>query len=90
MLNPVMSSGHSMTMTMFSDRCEDQMAHVDPKLDDPDFVDKLYNDQPIERDGQTVQRPAKPSFKWHFEDMRFGILDKKTHVFFCIFPFFSR
>jgi hypothetical protein len=24
---------------------------------------------------------------WHFEDLKFGILDRKTKVFFCIFPF---
>jgi TnpA family transposase len=45
--------------------------------------------QPILIDGQPVARPAKPSMAWHFEDLRFGILDRQTMVFFCIFPFFA-
>lgn len=90
MTTPVMASGHSMLVTKFADRCDDEMRRLDPLLDDPEFVDKLYNDQPILRDGQPVIRRAKPSLTWHFEDLQFGILDRRSMVFFCIFPFFAR
>jgi hypothetical protein len=88
--NPVMTSGHSMLVKLFADRCDDEMRRLDPLLDDPAFIDKLYHGQPILRDGQLVARPASPSMTWHFEDLRFGILDRQTMVFFCIFPFFAR
>jgi len=90
MSNPVMTSGHSMLVTIFADKCEDEMLRLDPLLDDPAFIDKLYNGQPILRDGKPVARPANSSIAWYFEDLRFGILDRKTKVFFCIFPFFAR
>jgi hypothetical protein len=90
MANPVMASGHSMLITLFADRCEDEIQRLNLLLDDPAFIDKLYHDQPIERDGRPIRRPANPAMKWHFEDLRFGILDSSTQVFFCIFPFFSR
>lgn len=90
MANPVMSSGHSMLVTVFSDRCDEEMQRIDPLLDDPAFIDKLYYSQPILRDRPLVARPENPSFEWHFEDLRFGILDKQTMEFFCIFAFFSR
>jgi hypothetical protein len=90
MANPVMSSGHSMIVTMFAYECADQMETLDPQLDDRAFIDRLYGDQPILRDGQPVARPPNPSLTWHFEDLKFGILDRRTKVFFCIYPFFDR
>lgn len=90
MANPVMSSGHSMIVTLFADRCESEIERLDPLLDDPEFIDRLYQEQPIIRDGEHVIRPINPSLKWHFEDLQFGILDSSTMVFFCIFPFFAR
>jgi hypothetical protein len=90
MANPVMTSGHSMVATMFADQCEDRIEKLDPHLDDPAFVDRLYNDNVILRDGKPVARPAKPMLAWHFDDLKFGILDRRTKVFFYIFPFFDR
>jgi hypothetical protein len=90
MAHPVMMSGHSMLVALFADKCEDEMLRLDPLLDEPAFIDKLYHGQPILREGQPVARPANPSMAWHFEDLRFGILDRQTMVFFCIFPFFAR
>jgi hypothetical protein len=83
MPNPVMSSGHSMLVTMFGVKCDDEMKRLDPLLEDPEFIDKLYQ-------GQSVVRPAKPALAWHFEDLMFGVLERQTTVFFCIFPFFAR
>jgi hypothetical protein len=90
MMNPVMASGHSMIVTLFADRCDDEIRRLDPLLDDSEFIDKLYSDQPIVRAGQPVLRPAEPMLAWHFEDLQFGILDKQSKVFFCLFPFFAR
>ncbi len=83
MANPVVTSGHSMPIMLFAIKCEDEMLRLDPLLDDPAFIDKLYHDQP-------VARPTNPSMAWHFEDLRFGILERQTMVFLCIFPFFAR
>jgi hypothetical protein len=58
--NLVMCSGHSM-LVLFADKCGDEMDRLDPLLDDPAFIDRLYNDQPILRDGQPVARPSNPS-----------------------------
>ena len=88
--NLVMCSCHSMLVTLFADKCGDEMDRLDPLLDDPAFIDRLYNDQPILRDGQPVARPSNPSLAWHFDDLKFGILDRRTKVFFCIYPFFAR
>jgi hypothetical protein len=90
MANPVMVSGHSMLVTLFANRCENEIQRLDPLLDDAAFIDKLYDDQPILRDGRSITRPENPSMAWHFEDLQFGILDRQTTVFFCIFPFFPR
>ncbi len=90
MANPVMSSGHSMIVTLFADRCESEIERLDPLLDDSEFIDKLYQEQLILREGRHVTRPTKPLLKWHFEDLQFGILDSSTMVFFCLFPFFAR
>jgi hypothetical protein len=90
MLNPVMSSGHSMLISMLARKCEDQIGRLDPLLDDPDFIDRLHSGQPVLREGLLVARPTNPSLEWHIEDLQFGILDKRTMVFFSIFPFLAR
>jgi len=90
MANPVMSSGHSTYVIFFGDSCERQIERLDPQLDDPAYIDRLYNDQPILRDGKPIARPSKPSLAWYFHDLKFGILDRRTKVFFCIYPFFDR
>jgi hypothetical protein len=61
MANPVMVSGHSMLVTLFSDKCEDEIGRLDPLLDDPAFIDRLYQEKPILREGLPVVRPANPS-----------------------------
>ncbi len=79
-----------MTVMLFADHCEAQIERLDPQIDDPAFIDRLYNDQPILRDGKAIARPSDPSLAWHFDDLKFGILDRRTKVFFCIYPFFDR
>lgn len=90
MLNPVMSSGHSAIVMIFGLRCQAEIERLDPLLEDASFIDKLYGEQPILREGQSVERPARPSLGWHFNDLEFGILDRKTMVFFNLLPYFAR
>ena len=59
MANPVMSSGHSMLVTLFADRCEDEIEKLDPLLDDSGFVDRLYDDQP----GIEVRAPSQQTIE---------------------------
>ena len=82
MMNPVMSSGHSLLLTIFSNECDAKMKQFDPLLDDPDFIEKIYADL-------LVERPKKPKFSWYFDDLKFGLLETKARVFFSIYPFFS-
>jgi hypothetical protein len=90
MLTPVTASGDSMELMLFARACESQIECLDEKLDDPQFIDRLWNDQPIARERQEISKPARLSFKWHFEDLRFGFLERRTLVFFCIYPFYAR
>jgi hypothetical protein len=90
MSRPVMASGHAADVVLFSDRCEMETERLDPCLDDPEFVARLYESHPADKGGNAYPRPEKPMLVWHFEDMQFGLLDKKTSVFFCIFPYFAR
>ena len=86
----VMASGHAADVVLFSDRCEMEIERLDPCLDAPEFVARLYEAHPVDNSGNAFPHPAKPAFVWHFEDMQFGLLEKKTRVFFCIFPYFAR
>jgi hypothetical protein len=90
MLNPVMSSGHSVEIRMFGVKCQAEIERLDPLLEDASLIDKLYGEQRILRDGQVVERPGCPSLRWHFHDLEFGILDRRTMVFFNVFPYFAR
>jgi hypothetical protein len=56
----------------------------------PTFIDRLYSDQPILRDGKAITRPSNPLLAWYFNHLNFGILERRTKVFFCIYPFFDR
>lgn len=90
MANPVMSSGHSMVTIGFGLRCENEIERLDPLLDNAEFVRTLYNDQSIFVGLAQEARPKKTNFAWHFDDLKFGVLEKRTNVFFCRFPFFDR
>jgi hypothetical protein len=75
---------------IFGLRCQAEIERLDPLLEDASLIDKLYGERPILREGQSVERPASPSLGWHFNDLEFGILDRKTMVFFNLFPYFAR
>lgn len=78
---PTMSSGHPMELVSYADSCDDMMMKLDPSLEDRAFVDKIYSENDA-IDGQDLKRPSNPTFKWHFENLDFGVLETKTRVFF--------
>ena len=84
-----MCSGHSMVVRFYADRCATEMENRDASLDDPSFIDQLYAAGPM-RHGRLISKPDRPKLRWYFDDLRFGILDARTMVFFCLFPFFTR
>ncbi|KXV18619.1 hypothetical protein AD933_02995 [Acetobacter malorum] len=90
MSRPVMASGHPADLVQFSDRCAIEIERLEPSLDDPEFMDRLYNSYSVDSSGNAFRRPERPELVWYFEDMKFGFLEKKTNVFFCIFPFYER
>jgi len=84
MAYPTMSSGHSAELQNYADWCDEKMKSDDPYLDDHAFIDKLYsnNDASSSID---LKRPVKPTLKWHFENLNFGLLEIKTRIFFRIY-----
>jgi|GEM_PF-6334890 len=90
MPNPVMSSGHAVLVWAFARRCCDEINRLDPLLDDPTFIDQLYSQQKAVDGEPPIARPGSPDLVWHFDDLTFGMLDKRTNAYFCIFPYFRR
>jgi hypothetical protein len=90
MPNPVMSSGHSVLVWAFARKCCDEIQRLDPSLDDPAFIDGLYGQLKLVNGVPPIARPASPNMAWYFNDLTFGILDKATMAFFCLFPYFQK
>jgi hypothetical protein len=86
----MMSSGHPIELVLYSNRCEMEIERLNPCLDDPGFVTRLYDENPTDNHERLVPRPESPALVWHFEDLQFGVLERKTRAFFCILPFFAR
>lgn len=76
MMGNISSSGHSMTTVFYAQHCARLIKHIDPKLDDPEFVRNLY--QPRE------EAPAKPKPQWLFVHLDFGIFDRAKPVFLIL------
>jgi hypothetical protein len=90
MPNPVLSSGHAVLVWVFARRCCDEINRLDPLLDDPTLIDQLYSQQKTVDGEQPIASPGSPDLVWHFDDLTFGLLDKRTKAYFCIFPYFRR
>lgn len=43
-------------------RCEDQLGRLDPLLDDPVYIARLFEQHAIFKDGERVRRPRNPLF----------------------------
>lgn len=84
MAYPTMSSGHPMELVCYADYCDETMTRLDPCLDDPAFVNRLYSENEAVAD-HDIKCPAKPNLKWHFENRDFGVLEMKMRVFFRMY-----
>ncbi|MGD0024831.1 MAG: hypothetical protein ABSC37_09430 [Xanthobacteraceae bacterium] len=70
-------SGHSMHFGNLSMNYARAIADTDPKLDDPKYVQGLYQ--------QTgVPIPSKSKIRWHLNVLDLGLLDKETGAFFIL------
>ena len=90
MTNPLLSSGQSLILRLFSDQCDAKIAQVDSKLDDAAFIAQLWGGQPLQRHGKPIRQPSHPRFRWQFNDLVFGLMEREAQVFFTVFPYFSR
>lgn len=81
---PTMSSGHPLELVLYANRCEELMMRLDARLEGAAFVDTLYSISDA-AGSKLLERPAKPNLKWHFENLDFGLLERKTRVFFRMY-----
>ncbi|MBK3737649.1 hypothetical protein G3A39_00305 [Paraburkholderia aspalathi] len=81
---PTVSSGHPLELVVYADHCDEMMTQTDSRLDDRAFVESLYSENNAV-DGQPLLQPARPTFKWHFENCDFGMLETKTRTFFRVY-----
>lgn len=77
MSNPIMTSGHPMYIVQMADYYAKTIRDYDPKLDDREFVNGLYDQ------GQ-LDHPSKYNFEWHINGLDLCVYDKKTEVLFNI------
>ena len=68
MSGPIMTSGHSMHVVAYADRCTRLIREVDSQLDDPASIEKLYENAKFEL-------PQKPKFKWIFLHLDLAIYE---------------
>ncbi|WP_320709346.1 hypothetical protein [Enterobacter sp. 302C9] len=80
MLNPVMTTGHTLEIFSYAIHCENTINALDPKLNEPDFISQLYADGVLQY--PSLEQPKKPDLIWFFYDLNLGILEKKKGHFF--------
>jgi hypothetical protein len=80
MLNPVMTSGHTLEIFSYAIHCEDTIHSLDPKLNDGDFISQLYTDGKLQF--PSLEQPKKTDLRWYFYDLNLGILEKNKGHFF--------
>ena len=77
MRSPIMSSGHSASISFYAMYCTRIINEVDPKLDDKEYIRSFYKNT-------DRQMPTKPSFMWGFIEMNLGVFETKSNMFFRI------
>jgi hypothetical protein len=70
----IATSGHSVNTVMAAQEYSRVIREIDPKLDDWEFVQSLY-------DGSGINAKNTETLKWHFRDLDLGVLDEKTGFF---------
>jgi hypothetical protein len=73
----VATSGHSMQVINYANRCARTVFHIDPKLDDRSYVEDFYATS-----GRPV--PAKTKLAWGFNHLDIGVAEMRSKVFFCL------
>jgi hypothetical protein len=74
-LSMINTSGHSMHLRQLAMDYARAIETIDPKLDDPDYVRRLY-----EHKGFPV--PARPKLCWDLQYLKLGLFDERTRTFF--------
>jgi hypothetical protein len=72
----IATSGHAVHVVRYAQRCAQIIAQFEPKLDDSEFVQSLY--QPAE------EPPTKSKLRWAFKHLDLGIVDDARHVFMIL------
>lgn len=77
MSHPIATSGHPIYIVQMADFYAKIIREHDPKLDDREFVNNLY-------DQGKISHPSKYNFEWQINDLDLCTYDKKTEVLFNI------
>ena len=75
--HPIAASGHPIYIVQMANFYAKIIREHDPKLDDRNFVNSLYDQ------GQ-IAHPSKYNFEWHINNLDLCAYDKKTEVLFKI------
>ena len=73
----IATSGHSMHVVRYAQRCARTIFDVDPKLDDHDYIERLY-----EMAGRAA--PDKLKLAWGFDHLDLGVADMRSSVLFAL------
>jgi hypothetical protein len=76
--HPIATSGHPVYLVRMADYYARTIRENDPKLDDREFVNGLY-------DQGKLDHPSKYNFDWHINALDLCVYDKKTEVPFNIY-----
>ena len=76
-LSMIATSGHSTYFTRLSADYARVIAEIDPKLDNPKYVQDLYQQA-------GVPMPRKPKLRWHLKVLDLGLVDNKAGTFFIL------
>lgn len=75
----ITTSGHPTAVSLRAQRHARIIREIDPKLNDPAFVQTLYQAAPV-----PLTSTLMPKLRWMYQHLDFGLLDEKTSTFFII------
>lgn len=76
----IATSGHNVAFTMFGMHCARLINQIDPKLDDPSYVQELY------KDAGWQMPETKPKLSWWLHGLNFGLLEGQGPRFIMLRP----
>ncbi|MEH4661147.1 hypothetical protein [Phytobacter diazotrophicus] len=80
MLNPTMTSSHTLEIFSYALHCENTIHCLDPKLNDDEYISQLYVDGKLQN--PSLEQPRKTDLIWYFHDLNLGILERNKGHFF--------